>query len=102
MRFKRLPRESTAGAYALRLAMLLALILHANFSHAQGIINTVAGRTSPFESKSCVMPTFLPRIPVTLAISFSVPSLARRSSNDGYWLGLFNLFFSTHAAFPDG
>src|SRR5208282_238111 len=30
--------------------------------------NTVAGRTSPFESKSCVMPTFLPRIPVTLAI----------------------------------
>src|SRR6202795_1345638 len=36
--------------------------------------NTVAGRTSPFESKSCVMPTFLPRIPETLAISFSVPA----------------------------
>ena len=40
--------------------------------------NTVAGRTSPFESKSCVMPTFLPRIPATFAISFSIPSLARR------------------------
>src|SRR5580658_1619960 len=47
---------------------------------------TVAGRTSPFESKSCVMPTFLPRIPVTLAISFSVPSMARQIFR-GYWLG---------------
>src|SRR5215467_1994384 len=34
--------------------------------------STVAGRTSPFESNSCVMPTFLPRIPATFAISFSV------------------------------
>src|ERR1019366_10762334 len=42
--------------------------------------NTVAGRTSPFESKSCVIPTFLPRIPATFAISFSIPSLARRYS----------------------
>src|SRR6267154_64251 len=50
--------------------------------------NTVAGRTSPFESKSCVMPTFLPRIPVSLAISFSIPSLARRfvSSNNEWRL----------------
>jgi hypothetical protein len=32
------------------------------------------------------MPTFLPRIPVTLAISFSVPSMAR-----DYWLGAFDL-----------
>src|SRR3981189_1787812 len=33
------------------------------------------------------MPTFLPRIPATFAISFSVPSMARRPFNDGYWLG---------------
>jgi hypothetical protein len=32
------------------------------------------------------MPTFFPRIPVTLAISFSVPSLAL-----GYWLGSYDL-----------
>src|SRR5579864_1712005 len=44
--------------------------------------STVTGRTSPFESNSCVMPTFLPRIPATfVAISFSIPSMAR-----GYWL----------------
>src|SRR5271155_561857 len=49
--------------------------------------NTVAGRTSPFESKSCVIPTFFPRIPVTLAISFSIPSVARCS---GYWLGAYD------------
>src|SRR5579871_2039856 len=44
--------------------------------------STVAGRTSPFESNSCVMPTFFPRIPATFAISFSIPSVA-----SGYWLG---------------
>src|SRR5260370_26958080 len=53
--------------------------------------STVAGCTSPFESKSCVIPTFFPRIPVTFAISFSVPSLARRSSRRRYWLASFEL-----------
>src|SRR5580692_93252 len=32
--------------------------------------STVTGRTSPFESNSCVMPTFLPRMPVTLIAIF--------------------------------
>src|SRR5579864_1237518 len=42
--------------------------------------STVTGRTSPFESNSCVMPTFLPRMPATfVAISLSVPSMAHRS-----------------------
>src|ERR1700691_1908681 len=50
--------------------------------------STVTGRTSPFESNSCVMPTFLPRMPVTfVAISISMPSAARRFRSDDYWLG---------------
>src|SRR5215831_16105930 len=44
--------------------------------------STVTGRTSPFESNNCVIPTFLPKIPATfVAISFSIPSVAC-----GYWL----------------
>src|SRR5215472_6501468 len=44
--------------------------------------STVTGRTSPLESNSCVIPTFLPKIPATfVAISFSIPSVAR-----SYWL----------------
>jgi len=43
---------------------------------------TVAGRTSPFESKQLRHADFLSRMPVTFAISFSVPSMA-----NGYWLG---------------
>src|SRR5438046_8446578 len=36
---------------------------------------TVAGCTSPLSSKSCVIPTFLPRIPVTFAISILLRKL---------------------------
>src|SRR5579862_2584264 len=36
---------------------------------------TVAGCTSPLSSKSCVIPTFLPRIPVTFAISILLREL---------------------------
>src|SRR5579864_7045905 len=42
-------------------------------------LSTVAGRTSPLSSNNCVIPTFLPKIPVTLnaMIFFSaMPSLA--------------------------
>ncbi len=58
-------------------AVFARLVLCCVITHGPAC-NTVAGRTSPFESKSCVMPTFLPKIPVTLAISFSIPSVARR------------------------
>src|SRR5271167_2645469 len=65
-------RPICADSYPSRVLVLCCVITHGP------AFKTVAGRTSPFESKSCVMPTFLPRIPTTLAISFSVPSLARR------------------------
>src|SRR6266498_708771 len=57
---------------------------------------TVAGRTSPFESKSCVIPTFFPRIPATFAISLflcGAGALARVPFQRGlsYWLGSFGL-----------
>src|SRR6185312_1846789 len=46
--------------------------------------NTVAGRTSPFESNNCVMPTFFPRIPATFAIALSFPFLPAWLVS--YWL----------------
>src|SRR5271166_3824198 len=69
-----------ADSYPSRVWVLCCVITHGP------ACNTVAGRTSPFESKSCVMPTFLPRIPVTLAISFSVPSMVRRLAATIGWL----------------
>src|SRR5580704_8532172 len=52
--------------------------------------STVTGRTSPFESNSCVMPTFLPRMPVTrVAISISIQLGFR------YWLAGFSPFMSS-------
>src|SRR5579862_8200887 len=65
-----------ADSYPSRVAVLCCVITHGP------ACSTVAGRTSPFESNSCVMPTFFPRIPATFAISFSIPSVA-----SGYWLG---------------
>src|SRR5580693_8307421 len=66
-------RPICADSYPSRVADLCCVI-------TQGpACSTVTGRTSPFESNSCVMPTFLPRIPVTrVAISISVPSVASR------------------------
>src|SRR5256885_11286842 len=52
--------------------------------------NTVAGRTSPFESKSCVIPTFFPRIPATFAISLLF-LLPESQLGYCYWLGSFGL-----------
>src|SRR5580693_193244 len=66
-------RPICAASYPSRVADLCCVI-------TQGpACNTVTGRTSPFESNSCVIPTFLPKIPVTrVAISISIPSMASR------------------------
>ena len=47
---------------------------------------TVTGRTSPFESNSCVMPTFLPRMPVTRIAIFFSAQLGSFFASNGYWL----------------
>src|SRR6185437_2061207 len=69
---------SCAEAYSSLVSVLRCVI-------TQGpACNTVAGRTSPFESNNCVMPTFLPRIPATFAMSF--PFLPAWLFS--YWLGV--------------
>src|SRR5882762_1941677 len=58
-------RPICAAAYPSRVWVLCCVI-------TQGpACRTVAGCTSPLSSKSCVIPTFLPKIPVTFAISFA-------------------------------
>src|SRR5215469_15595810 len=61
-------RPIWADSYPSRVAVLCWVITHGP------ACSTVAGRTSPFESNSCVMPTFFPRIPATFAIALSVPA----------------------------
>src|SRR5438270_4270784 len=68
-------RPSCAASYPSRAPVLDCVTTHGP------ACSTVAGRTSPFESKSCVMPTFFPKIPATFGISFSSQLGSR------YWLG---------------
>src|SRR5579863_4078852 len=70
-------RPIWAATYPSLVCVLCCVITHGP------ACSTVAGCTSPLSSKSCVMPTFLPRIPVTLAISF----LLHPAWRSGYWLG---------------
>src|SRR6266849_2837974 len=58
-------RPICAASYPSRVWVLCCVI-------TQGpACRTVAGCTSPLSSKSCVIPTFLPKIPVTFAIAFA-------------------------------
>src|SRR6266849_4465604 len=59
-------RPICAASYPSRVWVLCCVI-------TQGpACRTVAGCTSPLSSKSCVIPTFLPKIPVTFAIAFAL------------------------------
>src|SRR6185369_4118737 len=58
-----------AASYPSRVWVLCCVITHGP------ACRTVAGCTSPLSSKSCVIPTFLPRIPVTFAISILLREL---------------------------
>ena len=62
-------RPICAASYPSRVAVLCCVTTHGP------ACSTVAGRTSPFASNSCVMPTFLPRIPATFAISYSFSAM---------------------------
>src|SRR6185437_7991147 len=62
-------RPIWAASYPSRVWVLCCVITHGP------ACKTVAGCTSPLSSKSCVIPTFLPRIPVTFAISILLREL---------------------------
>src|SRR6476646_3402903 len=62
-------RPICAASYPSRVWVLCCVITHGP------ACRTVAGCTSPLSSKSCVIPTFLPRIPVTFAISMVLREL---------------------------